>query len=400
MKISIYLSKKRINKERKIPIYFRLSHGMKRSEISTGIYIEKRFFSESKKQVLSKHPFSENFNRQIIQTHGKLLDIVYNLKSVDIEDPSIVKEVFQGDKKINLSNYIKTLPPFIEWARTYIQLKYQKKYNSKKVYSDAVNYLEKFEFHNKTTIHQINNSLAKRIYDFFITNNRTHYLEKIKFLAKEFCNQFEEENHLSKYRVPTVRKYFKNALTQKEFQKVIDFTPTNPRSKIFHDLFLFQYYSAGSRFGDALKLKWTDIEKNQINRVEEKTEKERAIPLNNSSIFIINKYKGNRSEYVFDLDQPTGKFTNQEWSIYKSKILSSMNSYLKTMKECLYIKTHISSHTSRHTFASHCFEKTQDIKSTSLLIGHSMLATTERYVHTDENDNKKLFKKVYGNTVF
>lgn len=382
-----------------MPIYFRLSHGEKRSEISTGIFIEQKYFSNSKKAILSKHPLSENYNRQLIQTHGKLLDITYNLKSVEIEDPSIVKEVFQGDKKIDVSNIIKTLPSFIEWSRTYINLKYNKKYNSKKVYNDAVNFLEKFELHNQVKIHQINSQLANRIHNYFITTSRFQYLEKIKFLAKEFCHQFDQENHLAKFRVPSQKKHLKNALSQEDFNKITSFEPQHIRSKIFHDLFLFQYYSAGSRFGDALKLKWTDIDNGMINRLEEKTGKERSIPLNNSSLFIINKYRRNGSEYVFDLGQPIGNFTNEEWSLYKSKTLSGMNSYLKTMQENLNIKTHISSHTIRHTFASHCFEKTKDIKSTSLLIGHSMLATTERYVHTNENDNKKLFKKVYGSTI-
>ena len=399
MKISIYLSKKRANAQRKMPIYFRLTHGAKRSEISTGIFIEKKYYSEAKKTVKPSHPFADNYNRQIIQTHGRLLDIVYNLKSVNIEEPTVVKEVFQGEKKLDLTNIVKTVPAFIEWSRTYIKLKYQKKYNSRKVYNDAVNYLENFELHNKTTIHQINNQLAKRIYDFFITNDRLQYLEKTKFLVKEFCNQFDIENCLAKYKVPTKKKFNKNALSQNEFERVVQFEPQNERSKIFHDLFLFQYYSAGSRFGDALKLRWTEIEKGTIYRQEEKTEKERTIPLNNSSLYIINKYRGNQSDYVFDLGQPSGNFTNEEWSIYKAKTLSGMNSYLKTMRDSLNIKTHISSHTSRHTFASHCFEKTQDIKSTSMLIGHSMLATTERYVHTDENDNKKLFKKVYGDSI-
>jgi len=200
---------------------------------------------------------------------------------------------------------------------------------------------------------------------------------------------------MAKYKVPGKGKYERNALTQEELVKITEYVPTNYRSKIFHDIFLFQYYSAGSRFGDALKLKWKDIDEGYIHREEEKTEKERYIPLNNSTLHIIQKYNGNQSEYVFDLDQPNGNFTNKQWTLYKAKTLASMNSYLKTMKENLRIKTHISSHTSRHSFATHSFEKTQDIKSTSLMIGHSMLATTEKYVHAKEKLSHELLEKVY-----
>ncbi len=395
MKINIFLSKKRKNRNRQMPIYFRITHKQQRSEISSGIFIEQRYFSQSKKQVLPSHPLAETYNNQLIQIHAKLLEIVYNLKNADINEPSVVRDIYHGNKKIDVSHIVKSLPPFVEWSRKYIELKYKKKYNTRKIYTDAINYLTKFEEQRGLTIHHINKKMAAKIHDFFTLNDRLNYFGKLKFLAKEFNHQFDQENHLDKYKIPGKGKYSKNALSQEDMKRISEYEPKNHRSKIFHDIFLFQYYSAGSRFGDVLKLKWNDIKNGYIHRQEEKTEKERTIPLNNSSLYIIRKYQGNESEYVFDLDQPKSNISNETWSKYKSKVLASMNSYLKTMRETLGIKTHISSHTSRHTFASHSFEVTQDIKSTSLLIGHSMLATTEKYVHTDEKMNKKLFERVY-----
>jgi len=87
MKISIFLSKKRKNSERKIPIYFRITHKQQRSEISSGIFIQQKYYSESKKEVKKSHPLSDTYNRQLIQTHTKLLDISYTLKTANINDP-------------------------------------------------------------------------------------------------------------------------------------------------------------------------------------------------------------------------------------------------------------------------------------------------------------------------
>ncbi len=205
----------------------------------------------------------------------------------------------------------------------------------------------------------------------------------------------EEENPFDKFRAHIREKYEKGALNLGELLKVMQYKPKNALSQIYLDIFLFQYFSAGSRVGDVLRMRWEDLSGDTLKRVEEKTGKERLLPVNAAMKAILEKYKGCSEEYVFDLKQPTAGTSNEEWCRYKDKVLSSINSSLKTVRKNLKLSTHVSSHTSRHTFATHTFESTKDVKTTSMLMGHSKLATTEMYLHADEKISNDLFAQVY-----
>jgi integrase len=257
------------------------------------------------------------------------------------------------------------------------------------------NHVIKLEMLNKSLFTRIDKKAAKQIYDYLLQKKMMNYLAKIKYLSKQYHEHFEEENPLDKYRAPSREKYEKGALSQEELEKIMSYKPKNALSQIYLDIFLFQYFSAGSRVGDVLRMRWNDLSEDGLKRVEEKTGKERMLPINAAMKSILDKYRGRSVEYVFNLDQPSAEVTNKEWCLYKDRILASINSSLKTVRKNLNLSTHISSHTSRHTFATHTFETTKDVKTTSLLMGHSKLATTEMYLHADEKVSNDLFAKVY-----
>jgi len=175
-------------------------------------------------------------------------------------------------------------------------------------------------------------------------------------------------------------------------------------SILYLDIFLFQYFSAGSRFGDVLKMKWADIEDEGkiLRRIEEKTGKDRRIPINQAMKWIFDKYaeKSDKKGYVFPLKHPSlGTIHNKEWNDYKYNMISKVNSSLKTIKNNLNLKVHLSTHVSRHTFATHTFNVTKDIKTTSNIIGHSSMSTTEKYVHEQGDTYENMIGEVYKDQI-
>ena len=61
--------------------------------------------------------------------------------------------------------------------------------------------------------------------------------------------------------------------------------------------------------------------------------------------------------------------------------ISSVNQFLKTSAKKAGITKHFSSHTFRHSFASHLLEAGCDIKYIQALLGHTDPKSTEIYLH-------------------
>jgi site-specific recombinase XerD len=396
MKTQVYLSGKRKNSKDLAPVYCRVSYKDQRSEISLGVYVNPKDFCPKRRMVKEKHPMADSFNKRIVQSHARIYDIITHLSMQGHNTPNLVKEIFRNRKKVEIIDLHKTLPSFTEWCTKYINSKYTTKFRTQRNYQDALNHVIKLEMDNKSLFTRIDKKAAKQIYEYLKQKGLLYYLAKIKYLSKQYHEYFEEDNPLDKYRAPAKEKYEKGALSQEELEKVMNYRPKNALSQIYLDIFLFQYFSAGSRVGDVLRMRWKDIQGDSLKRVEEKTGKERLLPINAAMRSILNKYP-RKTDFVFDLQQPDPDGDNRTWCLFKDKTLSCINSSLKTVRKNLNLSTHISSHTSRHTFATHTFETTKDVKTTSLLIGHSKLATTEMYLHADEQINNDLFAKVYEN---
>lgn len=97
------------------------------------------------------------------------------------------------------------------------------------------------------------------------------------------------------------------SLTQDEFLKLLEFykKDTEPRRKEFIEMFLFAFHACGLRVVDVMTLQWghLDFEKKELRKVMVKTNKRHVIPLSDSAIEILRKWKEKRpdSKYVFDL---------------------------------------------------------------------------------------------------
>jgi len=128
--------------------------------------------------------------------------------------------------------------------------------------------------------------------------------------------------------------------------------------------FLFGCFT-GMRISDIKKLEWKDIEDGYISFIQKKTGNAERLPLSAQAKLILDEQKrlqNANSEKVFSLPHR-----------------NAINSWLKNWAKRAGITKRISFHKSRHTFATLSLISGIDLYTTSKLLGHRDLRTTQIY---------------------
>lgn len=137
-------------------------------------------------------------------------------------------------------------------------------------------------------------------------------------------------------------------------------------------------YGSGLRISEALALDVRDCEPaSGVVRVMGKGSKVRLAPLSTTSIETLQAYLDVRGE----LD-PTGKEDALFLGARGGRLQRRQaNRILEKLAAEAGLPQSISPHGLRHSFATHLLENGADLRGVQELLGHSRLATTQRYTH-------------------
>ncbi len=175
------------------------------------------------------------------------------------------------------------------------------------------------------------------------------------------------------------------SLTQDEFLKLLEFYKNDkePRRKEFIEMFLFAFHACGLRIVDVMTLQWghLDLEKKELRKVMVKTNKRHVIPLSDSAIEILRKWKEKRpdSKYVFNLVKDDFDIDDEE-ELYRARNSATkcINQSLNVVGEKLELKFSLTMHVARHTFAVLALNKGLSMTVVSRLLGHASTDVTEK----------------------
>ena len=261
------------------------------------------------------------------------------------------------------------------------------------------NDLEKFvKFYSNKNIKDITNEDLKKYIKYLneeglneksISRNVSCLKSFYKFLVIE---KFITNNVSDSLFLPKIRKALPNILTEEEVLKLLDIeliTPFDYRNKAMLELM----YATGLRVSELVKVKLQDIDFNDdIIRTFGKGSKERIIPIVEYAKEYLKKYielyrpllliKGN-SDYVF-INNHGSNMTRQGFFKIIKKIAKEKD-----------IKSEISPHTLRHSFASHLLKYGADLRTIQELLGHSDISTTQIYTHISHEELKKNYEEYH-----
>ncbi|MFN7942632.1 MAG: tyrosine recombinase XerC [Thermoanaerobaculia bacterium] len=141
-------------------------------------------------------------------------------------------------------------------------------------------------------------------------------------------------------------------------------------------------YASGLRVAELVSLDWPDLDLRQrVLRVVGKGSKERMVPFGRPARAAIETWRGAWSA-VRAAASGDGEpvFLNARGDRLSDR---SVRRILDRYVEATATARGIHPHTLRHTFATHLLEQGADLRAIQELLGHSSIATTQRYTHVD-----------------
>lgn len=147
-------------------------------------------------------------------------------------------------------------------------------------------------------------------------------------------------------------------------------------------------YSSGIRVSEISNLEMGDIDLREgLIKVKGKGRKERIVPVGAKAIEAIRTYLVERM-----LLKKRGKalFLNRRGSRLTER---SIRRIVVKYARMVLIDGRIGPHTLRHTFATHLLQAGADLRTIQEMLGHSSLATTQKYTHIDVTHLLEVYDK-------
>ncbi len=145
------------------------------------------------------------------------------------------------------------------------------------------------------------------------------------------------------------------------------------RDENVKNAFLFSCFT-GLRYSDIASLKWSQIDGEYVSFNQRKTAAPERLPISEGAQGILKLQK---------------KVTGEKASVFNLPHHSTLDDQLKAWGELAGLKKKLSIHKGRHTFACLALSSGVDIYTTSKLLGHKNLHTTQIYAQVIDERKKQ-----------
>ena len=247
-----------------------------------------------------------------------------------------------------------------------------KKDLTKVTFEDIKDYLEHLNLKKeKTSSIRRKISSLKSFYKFLYKNN---YMNK-------------KDYPLTKISYPKMEKKLPKFIYYNDLLEIIN-ESSKDKDGVRDRLIIEMLYATGVRVSELINIKIDDIDFN--NRriiVLGKGNKERIVYYGEYAEEVLKEYmkthERKNHNYLF-VNSRGGKLTDRGVRYIIDNIMSKLS-----------IKTHVTPHVLRHTFATDMLNNGCDIKVVQELLGHSSLKATEIYTHVTNEHLKKVYYECF-----
>ena len=272
--------------------------------------------------------------------------------------------------------------------------------------SKELNYSENTEISYREDITNFLNYLGKNNIDYKfidgqIIRDYLKYLDDAKLknstiarrisALRTFYNYLLNKNIVStnlfnSIRNPKIERKLPNYLSYEELAKILDNIDISTKIGLRNRLLVEMFYATGCRVSEMINIKVSDINKsNNSIRIMGKGKKMRIVYFGEYARDYLDRYLP-----LIDTDYLFTQESRDKLSIHDVEYIIS------DLVKNLALKTHVTPHTLRHTFATHLLNNGADIKTVQELLGHSSLNTTGIYTHVSNERIKEVYRKTFN----
>lgn len=196
---------------------------------------------------------------------------------------------------------------------------------------------------------------------------------------------------------PRKENYRAEYLSPEEAQGLVSFEFKDDFSGIRDRAMLELFYGCGIRLSELVGIDLKDIKFDErVIRIFGKGGKYRIVPLGKKTADILRKYLREREIKIIaeNLSEKAGAavFLNLKGRrITPRSVARIVKKYLLKSSE----QQKLSTHSLRHSFATHLLEAGANLRAVQQMLGHSSLKTTQKYAHTTTGRLISIYKRAH-----
>ncbi len=213
-------------------------------------------------------------------------------------------------------------------------------------------------------------------------------------------NEIVEANPARGVSSPKLERYLPGYLDRAQIELLFQSAELKAQDGKFVDVrnnaIVELFYSTGMRLSELRGINRGDLDLlSQQVKVRGKGKKERIIPVGDHAQLALRNYESKRDDLIRNeipgADRMAFFLSNRGKRISVRAIQSAVTGFLDRIDE----DAGLSTHSLRHTFATHLLDAGADLRAVQELLGHASISTTQIYTHTSVERLKDVYRKAH-----
>jgi integrase/recombinase XerC len=229
-----------------------------------------------------------------------------------------------------------------------------------------------------------------------VARKRSALRSFFKFLCRE---EILSVNPMVYVATPKLGKKLPNFLYRDDMRCLIEAPDqSNPAGQRDRAI-LETLYAAGFRVSELVGINISDIDLGiGYIRVMGKGARERVAPIGSYAVKAISLYMENGRRRLLEKTSDVGP--NGGEALFLNKYgqrltVRSIRNIINKYVEAVSLRSKVSPHTIRHSFATHLLDAGADLRCVQELLGHVKMSTTQIYTHVTREHLKKVYEKAH-----
>ncbi|MFH1359912.1 MAG: tyrosine recombinase XerC [Candidatus Omnitrophota bacterium] len=280
---------------------------------------------------------------------------------------------------------------YVEKFLSYLEI--EKNYSPHTILNYKLDLEEFFAFIKDQSVENVDYLTCRRYLAVIKTKQHRPRTLARKLSALRSCFKFLHREGLIKNNptlllmTPKLDKKLPEFLSEEEANKLIE-SPLKIKSLDKRDRAILEtLYSTGIRVSELVAMDTDSVDLiSNIVKVMGKGRKERIVPIGEMALSAIRDYLNTREK------QSKALFLNKNGTRLTDRgVRLIIAKYIKALS----MRSGISPHTMRHSFATHLLNRGADLRSVQELLGHVNLSTTQIYTHLTTEKLKSVYDKAH-----